>query len=122
MAEHLVVGTAMLILAGCSDEPAAIQLELSATTVEIPVSMCQWGLIAADDGSWAVALDDHQSADDQFWVEVVVDTPDGDRLVGTMVRTDQLNPNFPGTGSVELRPDGDPEAQVSTAALSWDCD
>lgn len=124
--KYLVIGAAALgVVTSCGGGPSNgfLELELSQpdmeTSAELPIAMCSRGAIQAFGDSWKVSLDEERGG---AWVRVIITTPEGDRMVGSMVDSQGLTPWFSGSGSTVLRPEDDPNGEASTAELAWLCD
>jgi hypothetical protein len=92
------------------------------TSIELPVQFCMPGVVTAyeeAEESWRIQLEEEGGG---IEVSVVVTLPSGERLQGVLEETDRLFPGFSGSGKAELRPEGDPNADPSTAQLAWLCD
>lgn len=119
------IALATLALAtACSQGPSNgfLSLDLShagsVTNVELPIETCFPGFFNASGDSWSVGLEEEEGG---RYVELVIVTPDGERLVGAMDDSDGLTPNFSGSGSAELIPDGASDAEPATAEMAWLC-
>lgn len=121
---------AMATLTSCADRQSNDFLEMELTQpgtdqltfAEVPIQSCFAGSIVAyddTDDSWRIQLDEEQGG---IEVAVLVTTPGGERLHGLLEEAEQLFPGFSGSGTAELRPEGDPNADPSTVQVAWLCD
>ncbi len=119
---------ALLLVAACSEGPGRGMLEIELTlrtdessTATLPIVLCQQGVIIAEgstDGEWQVHLDVEGGGPS---VAVIVDAPGMERLEGFLTDGDQPRPFFPGSGTAELRPAGQPGSEPASIELAWDC-
>jgi hypothetical protein len=121
---------AIAVLTSCAERQANDFLEIELTQpgtdqlsfAEVPIQSCFAGSIIAHDDveeSWRIQLEEEQGG---IEVAVLITTPNGERLQGVLDEAEPLVPGFSGSGTADLRPDGDPTADPSTAQLAWLCD
>ena len=80
--------------------------------------MCERRVIHAQGDSFSVRLDEERGG---VWIEAIITAPSGDRLVGSMVDSDELVPHFSGSGSTVPHPEEDRNGEASVADLAWLC-